>query len=194
MKHCIVLACCLLLSVRLAAQEVSLSTNLLDWANLGTANLQAGVSCSRHLTLQAGLRYNNWNFGSVEKGNPFQNRARSAALGMRYWPWNVYSSWWFGARMQLEEYNRGGLFRRMKTEEGVAAGLGAGVGYSWMVSDHWNLDLGLGFWAGRAWYTQYRCPRCGRVLYFEDGHPVRDVWKWFLLPSGDWQVSLTYVF
>ena len=194
MKQYILLAFCLLLSTTLSAQEFSLSTNLLDWANLGTANLQAGVSCSRHLSLHTGVRYNNWNYGSVEKGNPFQNRARTASLGLRWWPWNVSSSWWFGAKAQVEEYNRGGLFRKMKTEEGIAAGMGVGFGYSWLVSDHWNLDLGLGFWAGRARYTLYRCPRCGRILSDEDGRPVRDAWKWFILPSNDVQVSLTYIF
>ena len=130
----------------------------------------------------------------MEKGNPFQNRARTVSLGVRWWPWNVSSSWWFGAKAQLEEYNRGGLFRKMKTEEGVAAGLGLGAGYSWLISDHWNLDLGVGFWAGRTRYTLYRCPRCGRILSTEDGRLIRDRWKWFLLPSNDVQVSLTYIF
>ena len=194
MKHRILLALCLLLTTTLPAQEFSLSTNLLDWANLGTANLQAGVSLSRHLTLHAGARYNNWNFGSVEKGNPFQNRARTASLGMRWWPWHSYSSWWFGAKAKVEEYNRGGLFRIMKTEEGLAVGAGLGFGYSWLVSDHWNLDLGLGFWAGKTRYTLYRCPRCGRILTLDDGRLARDVWKWFILSSNDVQVSLTYIF
>lgn len=198
MKHRIVLALCLLLSSsipsHLHAQRFSLSTNLLDWANLGTVNLQAGLSFSRHLSIHAAGRYNNWNFGSAEKGTAFQNRARTVSLGMRYWPWNVYSSWWIGAKAQLEEYNRGGFFKRQLTEEGVAAGLALGVGYSRMLSSRWNLDFALGGWFGKAWYTQYRCPRCGRVVSREDGTPVRDATRWFLLPSNDIQISLTYVF
>lgn len=190
----LILASCLVISLSLSAQEVSLSMNVLDLANLGTANLQAGVSLDRHLTLHAGARYNNWDFGSVEKGNPFQNRARTASLGMRYWPWNVYSSWWYGFKLQVEEYNRGGIFKQMKTEEGVGAGAGMAFGYSRMLSDHWNLDVGLGFWAGRARYTQYRCPRCGRALTREDGTPLRNAWKWFILPSDEVQLSLVYVF
>ena len=194
MKKSILLAFCLLMTARLAAQSFSLSTNLLDWANLGTANLQAGLSFSRHLTLHAGVRYNNWNFGSEDKGNEFQNRARGAALGVRYWPWNVYSSWWVGARAKVEEYNRGGLFGKPLTEEGVAAGVGVAFGYSRMLTDRWNLDFGLGFWGGRTRYTQYRCPRCGRVLPAEDGTSLRDRDKWFLLPSDEIQISLTYIF
>ena len=194
MKHCFVLALCLIMTPALSAQEFSLSTNVLDWANLGTANLQAGLSVSRHLSLHAGARYNNWNFGSAEKGTAFQNRARTASLGMRIWPWNVYSSWWMGLKAQLEEYNRGGVFRRELTEEGTAAGVGLGFGYSRMISNHWNLDFGLGGWFGKAWYTQYRCPRCGRVVSRSDGTPIRDATRWFLLPSNDMQVTLTYIF
>ncbi len=178
----------------MSAQVFSLSTNLLDWANLGTVNAQAGLSFSRHFSLHAGARYNNWNFGSAEKETAFQNRARTASLGLRYWPWNVYSSWWVSARAQVEEYNRGGLLKRPLTEEGVAAGLGLGFGYSRMLARHWNLDLGLGGWFGKAWYTQYRCPRCGRVVSRDDGTPVRDATRWFALPSNELQISISYVF
>ena len=181
------------LATQLSAQRFSLSTNLLDWANLGTANLQAGLSFSRHLTLHAGARYNNWNFGSVEKGTAFQNRARTASLGLRYWPWNVYSSWWFSGKLALEEYNRGGFFKRTLTEEGVAAGLALGVGYSRMLAGHWTLDFGLGCWTGKAWYTQYACPRCGRIVT-RDNVAVQDATKWFIWPSHDIQVTLTYIF
>lgn len=194
MKNRIILALCLLLPLSLPAQEFSLSTNLLDWANLGTVNLQAGLSLSRHLSLHAGGRYNKWDFGSAEKETDFQNRARTASLGMRYWPWNVYSSWWFGAKAQAEEYNRGGLFKRRQTEEGVAAGIGLAAGYSRMLDNHWNLDFALGFWGGKAWYTQYRCPHCGRTVQREDGTPLRSAEKWFVLPSNDIQISLTYIF
>ena len=194
MKLRIVTAISLLLAATsLSAQRFSLSTNLLDWANLGTVNVQAGLSFSRHLTLHAGARYNNWNFGSAEKGTAFQNRARTAAVGLRYWPWNVYSSWWFSGKLALEEYNRGGFFKRTLTEEGVAAGLALGAGYSRMLTDHWNLDFGLGLWTGKAWYTQYACPRCGRIVT-RDEKPVQDATKWFLWPSQDIQVTLTYIF
>jgi len=194
MKRFLLPALCLLLAGPLQAQVFSLSTNVLDWANLGTINAQAGLAFSQHLSLHAGARYNNWNFGSAEKGTAFQNRARSASLGLRYWPWNVYSSWWVSARAQVEEYNRGGLLKRPLTEEGLAAGVGLGVGYSRMLSRHWNLDLGLGGWFGKAWYMQYRCPRCGRVMSRDDGTPVRDATRWFVLPSNELQVSISYIF
>ena len=193
MKHCLVWILCLATALPLSAQKFSISTNLLDWANLGTVNVQAGLSASRHFTIHAGIRYNPWQYGSSDKGRVFQNKARTASVGARYWPWNVYSSWWFGVQLQCEEYSRGGLIRE-KTEEGLAGGMGFGVGYSRMLSSHWNIDFGLGFWAGAARYTQYSCPRCGRTLTFEDGSPVRNAWKGFILPSNDVRIGFTYVF
>lgn len=189
MKRMIILALCLLAAAGhpLRGQNFSLSSNLLDWANLGTANVQAGMAFSRHLSMHAGLRYNNWNFGSREKGTDFQNRTRAASLGARYWPWNVYSSWWVGARGQVEEYNRGGFLKNPLTEEGIAAGLSLAVGYSRMLTDHWNLDIGLGAWAGHSWFSQYRCPHCGRLVQ-------ADAKKWFIRPSDDIQISMTYIF
>ena len=122
-----------------------------------------------------------------------------ASLGARWWPWNVYSSWWFGARGQVEEYNRGiqapFFGRNLPSEEGLAAGLGLASGYSRMLSAHWNLDIGVGLWAGRSRYTRYRCPRCGRILSdTETGRQLKDRMKWFILPSNETQVSLIYVF
>ena len=195
-KTCVLAAFCLLVTCGTAwSQQLSISSNLLDWANLGTANVQAGVSVSRHITMHAAARYNPWHYAPGKDGGRFQNCARTAAVALRWWPWNVYSSWWTGARVQVEEYNRGGLFGVQKTEEGLAAGAGIGAGYSRMLSSHLNLDLGIGIWAGRTRYTLYRCPRCGRILSDEvTGEPVKDSRKWFLLPSSDVQVSLTYVF
>ena len=187
--------CLLLTGCPAKAQQMSLSTNLIDWANLGTVNAQAGVSLGRHVSLHAAARYNPWRFSHGEDGARFQNCARTAALSMRWWPWNVYSSWWAGARLQMEEYNRGGLFGVQRTEEGLACGAGIGAGYSRMLTGHLNLDMGLGLWGGRTRYTLYRCPRCGRILSDErTGESVKDARRWFLLPSSDVQVSLIYVF
>ena len=207
MKHCLVWILFLGAAFPLSAQKFSFSTNLLDWTNLGTLNLQAGISASRHLTLHAGVRYNPWQFGSPDKGNLFQNKARTVSTGVRYWPWNVYSSWWFGAQLQGEEYNRGGwIFNRVTplkervTEEGRAYGIGLSGGYQYMLSKYFNLDFGIGLWGGWHTYTWYACPRCGRIIQMKDPdadgtmYPVKDRTGWFVLPSPQVQVSIAYVF
>ena len=77
-------------------------------------------------------------------------------------------------KAQYQEYNRGGILRQ-KTQEGDAFGLGLGAGYSLMLHEHINLDFGLGGWGGRKVFTDYACPRCGKIT----GSGA----KWFFMPN-----------
>lgn len=177
------------------AQKVSLSTNLVDWADLGTINGEVGVSVARHFTIHAGARYNNWTFrpgqpedrfedpyGDTER--QFENRKQSYSLTIRYWPWYVYSGWWFYVKGQYMEYNRGGLINHT-AEEGDAFGGGLGFGYTYMLSKNWNIDFGAGAWAGSTTYSKYRCTNCGSLM--EEGR------KFFILPDTV-ILSLSYIF
>ena len=47
---------------RSSAQDVSLSTNFLEWANFGTVNLEAGISVHKNISLHLGAKYNPWEF------------------------------------------------------------------------------------------------------------------------------------
>lgn len=159
---------------RAAAQRYSVSTNLLEWANLGTVNAEAGMAVAQHFSLHAGVRYNNWTF---RKGDPedrfadpdgiterqFQNRKQAYSLGVRYWPWYIYSGWWAYLRGQYMEYNGGGILRH-EAEEGDAVGAGLGLGYTLMIHKAWNIEFGAGVWGGRKRYREYRCTNCGSVL------------------------------
>ena len=167
-------------------QRYSVSTDILGWADLATINAELSYAPARHFTLNLQGQYNNWNFGSVEKGNPFQDRVRGVAFGGRYWPWNVYSGLWMGAGLRAEEYNYGGFFRKMRTEEGRAVGGGLSFGYSLMLRSNLNIDFGVGLWAGRKDFTVYACPRCGRIVEQGKG--------FFVLPSSDTQISFVYIF
>ena len=191
----LVLALCLCLSLSLlgernaTAQQVSVSTNAIEWLNLGTINGELGVSVSRHFSIHVGARYNPWTFnrgdtkarytdplGETEK--QFENRKQAYNLSVRWWPW-----WWY-VRGQYMEYNRGGLFNHT-AEEGDNVGGGIGVGYTYMLHKHWNIEFGAGIWAGQSKYTSYRCTNCGTVL--DKGT------KFFVLPD-DVFVSIIYVF
>ena len=48
--------------VNSGAQKVSLSTNLLDYAALGTMNVDVSYAFSRHWSATAGVRYNPFTF------------------------------------------------------------------------------------------------------------------------------------
>lgn len=68
-----------------AAQNVSLSTNLLDYANLGTLNLSASYAVARHWSVVADVKYNPFDW---KDGNAFAKQKLLSA-GARIWPWHV---------------------------------------------------------------------------------------------------------
>ena len=47
---------------RAGAQEMSVSTNLMGYVNLGTMNLETSWGFARHWTANAGIRYNPFTF------------------------------------------------------------------------------------------------------------------------------------
>lgn len=174
----------LLYTVPSAAQKASVSTNLLDYLCLGTLNVDASYSVSQHWSVTAGARYNPFTFHKGDADRQFQYRQQSYSLGVRAWLWHSFSGWWFPGKLRYQEYNQGGIFKRV-TEEGDRAGLSLSAGYTHMISRHFNVEFGLGLWGGTAWYRKYSCPVCG--LTIEDGM------KWFILPD-DLMISIAYVF
>ena len=164
------------------AQEFSISTNVVDYANFGTLNLEASYGLARHWTLDAGVKYNPFSF---EKGEDMKlNRQRSLSAGARYWPWHIFSGWWLYGAMRYQEYSFGGVLSP-QTSEGDRYGGSLGGGYTYMINPHLNLDFGLGIWAGYDVYTTYACQTCGRKV--DSGE------KFFILPS-DIILALTFIF
>lgn len=156
------------------AQELSLSTNLADYAAGGTLNIGAAYGVSRHWTVNAQGRY-----------NPYAlQRQRSLAAGTRWWPWYVYSGWWMGAGLQWQEFSEGSR-RSPETSEGDRFGGSLSGGYSAMLGPHFNLDFGFGLWGGYCLYTTYACRTCGRRL--NSGGRV------FILPN-ELILGISYIF
>lgn len=184
MKKIYIILSLIILPLLASAQQWSVGVNALDLANVGTLNIEASVAASRHISVNASARVNPWTYGTKEGQKQKQHREQIYAAGIRYWPWNIYSGWWFGAKAQFMEYNWGG-FTRKETEEGNAYGMGLSAGFTWMLHEHINLELGAGFWGGYKTYTVYYCPKCGRII---DGGQ-----KWFIMPN-EAILSLVFVF
>jgi hypothetical protein len=185
MKRFITLLLCLaFLPGKAGAQDLAVSTNVLDYARLGTLNLEASLGVARHWTLNAGAKYNPFSFDKNGGEDQMQLRQRSLSLGTRFWPWHIHSGWWLSAKVQAQEYNEGGV-RSLQTEEGERYGGGLGAGYTYMLHKHFNLEVGAGVWAGKNRYTVYACPVCGK----ETGGGERT----FVRPS-EILLSLIYIF
>lgn len=177
----VLLACC----GRGHAQEMSLSTNVLGLANLGTMNMEASWGFSRHWTANVGVRYNPFTFpGREGVADRMQARQRTVAVGGRFWPWHIHSGWWLAGKAQYQEYNMGGILEA-ETSEGDRIGGGLTGGYTYMLSPRFNLEVGAGVWAGYETYTTYACPECGRITGRGD--------RPFVLPN-ELLLGLVYVF
>lgn len=141
------------------AQKIALSTNIVEWANFGTVNLECGVSVARHFSVSAGAKYNPWVFRQ-KSGYPTYNRQTSGYIGMRYWPWYVFSGWWIGAKGQYMQYSRTGIWRPA-LQTGTVIGAGLSFGYTLMLHENLNIEFGAGCLAGRQIkYALYECPEC----------------------------------
>ena len=168
----------------MSARKFSVSTDLLGYLELGTLNADVSYALSRHWNVTAGVRYNPFTFRAGDPDRQFQMKQQSYSIGARLWPWHIWSGWWFAGKLRYQEYNMGGIVS-LTTEEGDRFGAGLYSGYTHMLSSHFNIEFGLGLWAGMEDFRKYSCPVCGITV--EDGK------KFFLLPD-DIMISLVYVF
>jgi len=128
------------------AQNYAVSTNVMSWAGLGTINAEGSLSVHRHISLHAGAVANPWKL-TTPTNVELRNRQYGGYAGVRYWPWHVYSEWWVGAKLQYKHFNQLGLLSSAPMK-GHAFGPGISGGYTFMLSRHVNLDLGVGIWGG----------------------------------------------
>lgn len=143
----------------LYGQNMYISSNLLNYLNLGTINAEFGLSPAPKWTIYLRARYNPFTFNF---GKQIQNRVAGAGAGARYWFWYSNSGWFIDSGITLSRYNTGGIIDRY-AYEGDAAGAGIGAGYALMLGKRWNLNLGLGVQGGYTSYIKYGCPKCGKV-------------------------------
>lgn len=148
----------LFLSNRGEGQQISLSTNILDYAAFGTINLSGSYSLNRHYSIFLEGLYNPFEFGGAENRKQFKQIA--LVTGVRYWPWFVNSSWFFSGGVRVTKFSYGGIFTK-KSYEGRAFGADFRGGYAWMLGEKVNLEIGLGAFVGGAKYKRYSCVVCG---------------------------------
>ena len=166
MKCVLIIFALLVSSFSAVAQKISIQTNVLDWAALGTANLEAGVAVARHFSVFAGGRYNPWSFHTENPSADVLNQQRTAYLGLRYWTWYVNSGLWFAAKAQYQDYTNTGIWRAALKEGRNGWGGGLSGGYTYLLSKHLNLEAGAGAWVVHYGdYNFYESPRKLKVRH-----------------------------
>lgn len=107
-------------AVAATAQTWAVAVNTADAVELGTLGIEGSAAVGQHWSIHAGAKVNPWTFGRRDTNNGMfsepnpdqkQNRKQVYAVGARWWPWNVYSGWWAGAKGQYQEFNRGGVLK-----------------------------------------------------------------------------------
>lgn len=167
-----------------SAQKLGISTNLFDWCNMATVNASVNMSMGQHLSAGVSGRYNPWFFRRGTE-NQVNHALRAVSIDLRYWPWHVYSGWWYMFRWQAQEYNYSNLYGLPYSEQGISRGIGLGTGYALMIGTHWNVDFGVSFWGGMKNYERFDCSYCGDLLVADR--------CFFFLPDNVF-VSFYYIF
>lgn len=144
------------------AQKCAVGTNVLDWANLATVNANVDYAISRHLSLVGEARWNGVKFKDPDPlflGHRYvENKKFQLSAGVKYWPWYVFSGLNIGAKAFYKSYQNSGMFTD-DLETGKRAALGLSVGYSFMITKHINIEVGVGGFAGYNFqYARYDCP------------------------------------
>lgn len=186
MKRLILIcAMALLLPLACKAQLWSVQTNVLGWAALGTINAEVGMSVAQHFSIVAGGCYNPWEFQTHDPDAIVRNQHANAYLGVRYWPWYVNSGFWLAAKAQyMDSFSNTGIWRKALKEGRKGIGGGLSAGYTFMLSKHFNIEAGIGGWAGVFQeYGFYSSPEKNFVR--EEGK------KTFIYPD---QLSLSFVY
>lgn len=157
-----------------------IGTNIFDYLNLCTLNLEGGMSISRHLSIHLSGKYNPFSWSGPS--GTFQERQLSASVDARFWPWYIYSGWYYGGGLRFRQYNIGGITSK-NCEEGNAFGAALKGGYALMINRWMNIEFGLGAWCGVTSYRSFEKPLCGKLT----GSGT----KFFILPDS---ISISVIF
>jgi Protein of unknown function (DUF3575). len=175
----------LLLPLTGAAQNWTVQTNFLDWAALGTVNAEVGVSVSQHFSLMVGGRYNPWNFHPITpKPSSRTSRRRPIWASATGRGMSIPVSGSPPRRSTMHSFSSTGIWRAALKEGKNGFGGAFAAGYTFMLSKHFNLEAGIGAWAGAFQeYGFYSSPQ--KLFVREEGR------KTFIYPD---QVSLSLVY
>ena len=131
------------------AQTFSIRTSATMLAT-ATPNIELSMPISKKISIHLPVLYNPW---IMKENSRFQQL--TTMPGVRLWQQQVgvhYFSSFYAIAMR---YHVGGWLDKEFRYDGTGYGAGAGIGYSWVLSDHFNLDLEAGL--GIIWADYDKC-------------------------------------
>ena len=119
---------------------------------LGTAtpNVEVSMPVSKKVSLHLPVMYNPW---IMKENSRFQQL--TVMPGIRLWQQQCGVHYFCSIYGIASRFHVGGWFNNKYRYDGTGYGAGAGVGYSWVLSDHFNLDVEAG--VGVIWAEYDKC-------------------------------------
>lgn len=152
------------------AQKVALKTNLLtDFVAL-SPNIGAEFGLKPNWTLDVSGEINFWTVNKHKWKHWFLSPEA------RYWFCERFAGHFLGFHALVGEFNAGNIKNNFKLfnndfspltdkrYQGWGAGLGVAYGYSWILSDHWNIEAEIGLGWIHTRYDVFPCTECGEKL------------------------------
>lgn len=153
-----------------SAQKIAVKTNIVSDATLNP-NIGIETRIAPKWSLDVSGQFNLW---TLSQGRKYKHWLVQPEA--RYWFCEATAGHFLGAHLMGGQFNManwkhginflGTDSRKLRDHryQGWFAGVGIAYGYSWLLSEHWNLEaeLGIGWTYNR--YDVYPCTKCGRKL------------------------------
>ena len=142
----------------ISAQTFAVKTNPLYWGAGGTTNMELELGLGRKTTLSLLGAYNPWTFS----GDKMMHLG-AFQPAFRYWFCERFEGHFVGIHAHGAQFFGDFWGNSDKRYDGYLVGAGLSWGYDWILSNHWNLELELGFGINRTWYDRsdrLPCKKC----------------------------------
>ncbi len=171
LKKIIIPLLTLLCTTTAHGQTIGIKTNLLYGATTLTPNIGAEIALNEKMTIELAGGYNWWNRTAGNNDNK-KLVHWLAEIEARYWICNKFNGWFVGAHTLGSQFNISGhnlplLFEKGSQEyryQGYAMGAGLSVGYQFILSRRWNIELSAGGGYALLNYDKYQCRTCGTII------------------------------
>jgi len=131
------------------AQSFSLRTSVTMLAT-ATPNIEISMPVSKKISVHLPVMYNPW---IMKENSRFQQL--TTMPGIRLWQQQCGVHYFCSFYAIASRFHVGGWFDHKYRYDGTGYGGGAGIGYSWILNDHWNLDFEAG--VGVIWANYDKC-------------------------------------
>ncbi|WP_296939857.1 DUF3575 domain-containing protein [uncultured Dysgonomonas sp.] len=150
------------------AQKLAIKSNLFSDITT-TINLGVEGGIADKWSLELSGNYNPWTFSDNMKWKHWIIQPEA-----KYWFCEKFNGHFLGLHFHGGEYNVGNIDTSLKflgsdlsifkdnRYEGWLLGGGLSYGYSWILSNHWNLEANIGVGYAHIKYDEYDCETCGK--------------------------------